>query len=85
MKRSSARRARRWVIQELTRCLDQHNDPLLYQTRSIDSRTDALRVRAANNVQGCLWNRLKLPVCSIGEAWLSIGISEKAAAPIRRE
>jgi hypothetical protein len=49
MKRSSARRARRWIIQALTRFLDQHNDPLLYRTRSIDGRTDALRVRTANN------------------------------------
>jgi hypothetical protein len=49
MKRSSQRRARRWVIQELTRRLDQHHDRLLYQTRSIDGRIDALRVRAANN------------------------------------
>jgi hypothetical protein len=25
MKRSSHRRAIRWILQELTRCLDQHN------------------------------------------------------------
>jgi hypothetical protein len=35
MKRSSARRARRWVLQELTRWLEQHKDFLLDQTRSI--------------------------------------------------
>jgi hypothetical protein len=28
MKRSSKRQARRWVIQELTRCLEQRNEPL---------------------------------------------------------
>jgi hypothetical protein len=28
MKRSSKRQARRWVIQELTRCLEQRSEPL---------------------------------------------------------
>jgi diphthamide synthase subunit DPH2 len=28
MKRSSKRQARRWVIQELTRCLEQRGEPL---------------------------------------------------------
>jgi hypothetical protein len=26
MKRSSERRARRWVLEELTRCIDRHRD-----------------------------------------------------------
>jgi hypothetical protein len=29
MKRSSKRQARRWVIQELTRCLEQRSEPLV--------------------------------------------------------
>jgi hypothetical protein len=34
MKRSSYRRAIRWILQELTRWLEQHNEPLRDQTRS---------------------------------------------------
>jgi hypothetical protein len=34
MKRSSHRRAIRWIMQEMTRWLEQHNDPLRDQTRS---------------------------------------------------
>jgi hypothetical protein len=48
MKRSSHRRAIRWVIQELTRWLDQHHD-LRDQTRYVESKTDRLRVRSAND------------------------------------
>ena len=49
MKRSSERRARRWVIQELTRRLDQHSEPLASQNHPTKSKTDLLRVRSANN------------------------------------
>jgi hypothetical protein len=35
MKRSAKRQARRWVIQELTRCLDQRNGPLSKGQRSV--------------------------------------------------
>jgi hypothetical protein len=48
MRRSSARRARRWVIQELTRCFYQHSEPLPVQTYSSEAKTDVLRVRSAN-------------------------------------
>ena len=40
MKRSSARRARRWVIQELTRQLDQRSEPLLDRTRLVGGKPD---------------------------------------------
>jgi hypothetical protein len=43
MKRSSHRRAIRWILQELTRGLEQHNDPLCDQTRSIKGKPDAAR------------------------------------------
>ena len=43
MKRSSEQRARRWIIQELTRGLEQHKDPLLDHTRSIDGNRKASR------------------------------------------
>jgi hypothetical protein len=43
MKRSSHRRAIRWILQELTRWLDQPNNPLLDQTRSIKGKPDAAR------------------------------------------
>jgi hypothetical protein len=36
MKRSSARRARRWVIQELTRSLDQLSDTAVRAVLSVD-------------------------------------------------
>jgi len=48
MKRSSARRARRWVIPELTRWLDQHHD-LFDQTRCAEGTTDPLQVMFAND------------------------------------
>ena len=40
MKRSSIRRAKRWIIQELTR-LGQRNEAILDQTHSIESKPDA--------------------------------------------
>jgi hypothetical protein len=43
MKRSSHRRAIRWILQELTRWLERHNDPHLDQTRSIKGKPDAAR------------------------------------------
>jgi hypothetical protein len=36
MKRSSARRARRWVLHELTRWLDQFSNPSVKATLSAD-------------------------------------------------
>jgi hypothetical protein len=35
MKRSAKRQARRWVIQELARCLEQRSDPLSNPQRTI--------------------------------------------------
>jgi hypothetical protein len=49
MKRSSHRRAIRWILQELTCWLEQGNDPLLDQTRSAGSKMDPSRVRTAND------------------------------------
>jgi hypothetical protein len=43
MKRSSEQRARRWIIQEQTRWLEQHKDPLLDHTGSIESNRKASR------------------------------------------
>ena len=43
MKRSSHRRAIRWILQELTRWLEQHNGPLRDQTRSVEGKPDAAR------------------------------------------
>jgi hypothetical protein len=40
MKRSSERRARRWVIQELIR-LDHRDEAILDQTHSIESKPNA--------------------------------------------
>lgn len=37
MKRSSRRRAKRWILQELMRCLDQSHEPLSNQTRSFEA------------------------------------------------
>jgi hypothetical protein len=44
MKRSSHRRAVRWILQELSRWLEQHSDPPLDQTRSVEGKPDAARV-----------------------------------------
>jgi hypothetical protein len=41
MKRSSHRRARRWILQELSRWLEQHNDPLLDPTHFTDGKSVA--------------------------------------------
>jgi hypothetical protein len=49
MKRSSHRRAIRWILQELTRWLEQGNDPLRDQTRSAEGKMDPSRVRTAND------------------------------------
>jgi hypothetical protein len=35
MKQSAKRQARRWVIQELTRCLEQRSDPPPTNQRSV--------------------------------------------------
>jgi hypothetical protein len=43
MKRSSHRRAIRWILQELTRWLDQHSDPPHDQTRSIKGKPNTAR------------------------------------------
>jgi hypothetical protein len=36
-------------MQELTRCLDQHSEPLANQIHSTEGKADALRVRSAND------------------------------------
>jgi hypothetical protein len=40
MKRSSQRGTRRWVLQELTRCLEQRSEPPLDQTRFIEGKLE---------------------------------------------
>ncbi len=49
MKRSSHRRAIRWILQELTRQINQHKETVIDQTCSVEARPNALRGNSANS------------------------------------
>jgi hypothetical protein len=56
MKRSSHRRAIRWILQELTRWRDQHSDPPLDQTRCVEGKPDTVR-KSGDRILGRVFRR----------------------------